>query len=387
MASLMSRSPRRDRVVAGYLRRELYPHTEAGRARIDAAPITGGRVRSLAELRAIAPVELADVGDGREYLVQPTRRDLLRHGKPTMRLRTAWASTWGRWDAYVAAIEPRYRPVHFFTADHVPVGAAAADLVRLAGLGAHWLAALGVGSHDRIALVGGLSAAIEPWQLSGGTRRAGISLAVLDDPAGAARHAVSVVAGSEDAVAAALSNGVWPGLRIALVLGDSRDDVDRRLAKLGATNDVAVRHAWAPPGTRSVWFECRGGHAHGWHTTPAAEFVEIDDHDEVLWTGLGWAGTVFLRLRTDLRAAQLLEGACGACGVAGVRLMPAPGRPALARWLSGDSRVADFRLTGEGADVLPTRAGANARLGKDAASAFAGQTLAIKTKRAWAAES
>lgn len=370
-------------MVAGYVRRELYPHTDEGRARIDASPIAGGRVRSLGDLRGVAPVALSEVGDGRGYLVQPTRQDLLRHGSPYMRVRTAWASTWGRWNAYLAAIEPHYRPVHFFTADGVPVGAAAADLVRLAGLGAHWLAAVGVGPHDSVALIGGASASIEPWQLSGGTRRAGISLAVVADPAAAARHNVSVVAGTETAVLAALADGPWPALRLALVLGPTSDKVTQRLTRLGVAEDIAVRRAWAPPGTRSVWFECGGGAHHGWHTTAAAELIELDEDDELLWTGLGWAGTVFLRLRTDVRAARVDDGACPACQHRGQRVTIDHGSPALARWLRDDPRVADVRLTPSGAEVLPTRAGANARLVNDVTKSFPGQEITLKPKKAW----
>jgi hypothetical protein len=381
----MGRSTRRDRVVSAYVRRELYPHTQAARARIDESAVDGGRLRTLADLRLVAPVTLADVGDGDAYMVRPTRSDLLRSGRPYMRLRTAWASTWGRWNAYVASIEPVYRPVHFFTADGVPVGAAAADLVRLAGLGIEWLRNLGVGRHESVALVGGAGSGIEAWQLSGGTRRAGISLAVLDDPATAARHNVDVLAGSEDAVLAALRDGAWPDLRLVVVLGPTTDRVAARLPKVGLTNEAALRRAWAPPGTRSVWYQCQGGPAYGWHTTPSAELIEVDDHDEVLWTGLGWAGTVFLRLRTDVLAEQIADGTCPACGHVGTRIVAGAGRPALARWLQADPRVADVRLTAAGAEVLPTRAGANARLVSDAGKAFPDQTVSVLGKKAWAA--
>ncbi|MEY2425879.1 MAG: hypothetical protein QOI61_1451 [Actinomycetota bacterium] len=353
------------------MRRELYPHTQAARARIDAAAVDGGRLRTLADLQLVAPITLDDVGDGDEYMVRPTRVDLMRSGSPYMRLRTAWASTWGRWSAYLASIEPVYRPVHFFTADGVPVGAAAADLVRLAGLGVEWLRNLGVGRHESVALVGGAGSGIEAWQLSGGTRRAGISLAVLDDPTVAARHNVNVLAGSEDAVLTALRGGRWPALRLVVVLGASNGRVAGSL------------RAWAPPGTRSVWYECQGGAAYGWHTTSSAELIEVDEHGEVLWTGLGWAGTVFLRLRTDVSAMHIEDTPCAACGHVGARIVAGEGRPALRRWLQNDPRVAEIRLTSDGAEVLPARAGANARLVSDARKAFPDQTVAVLGKKAW----
>jgi hypothetical protein len=300
-----------------------------------------------------------------------------------MRLRTLWASTWGRWDAYLRAIEPVYRPVHFFAADDAPVGASAADLVRLAGFGAEWLRAVGLTRADTVALVGGASSAIEPWELSGGTRRAGVPLAVVEDPAGASRHDVTVVAGTEGAVMQALAGGTWPGLRLVIVLARTADEVAKRLAKLGATDTVALRRAWSVPGTRSVWYECRGGEEYGWHTTPTAEFIEVDDHDEVVWTGIGWAGTVYLRLRTDVRAERVDGAPCPACGHTGERVFIAEGRPALARWLHADPRVADWRLTSQGAEVLPARAGANARLVKEAQQAFPDHPVTVKTKKSW----
>ena len=364
------------------MRRELYPHSDAARARLDAA-VANGHVRSLSDLKAVPPLGLDELGDGADYVMRPTRLGLIREGSPYLRARTFWASTWGRWNAFLRTIEPLYRPVHYFSADNVPVGAAAADLVRLAGLGTEWLRALGMTRVDTVALVGGASAAIEAWELSGGTRRAGVSLAVLDDPAGAARHNVSVVAGTEDAVLAALAKGTWPALRMVLVLAASSDEVDTRLAKLFATDAVAVRRAWCVPGARSVWYECRGGAAYGWHTTPAAEFIELDDHDEVVWTGIGWAGTVFLRLRTDVRADRIDATPCAACGHAGERLFVAHGRPALARWLHADDRVADWRLTPTGAEVLPARAGANARLVTEAKKAFPDHPITVKPKKSW----
>ncbi len=373
---------RRDRAVRAFVRRELYPHTEAGRARIDASPIDRGRIRSVDDLRAVEPVTLADVGDGSGYLVRPTRSHLIRSGSPSMRARTLWASTWGRWNAFLATIEPHYRPVHFFSADRLPVGAAAADLIRLAGLGVEWLRASGIGRDDAVALVGGAGSGIEAWQLSGGTRRSGVPLVVLDDPTVAERHQVTVVAGTEAAVLDAVAGGAWPELRLVLVWGPSAVDATSRVAALGG--GVAVRRAWAVPGARSVWFECRGGAEHGWHTTFAAELIEVDDEGEVLWTGLRWAGTVFLRLRTDVRASRVDDGPCPACGHAGPRIVPAAGSPALARFLSADSRVADVRLTAAGADVLPRRAGANARLVADARKAFPDQAVSVLTKRAWA---
>ena len=103
-------------------------------------------------------------------------------------------------------------------------------------------------------------------------------------------------------------------------------------------NEATVLSAWAPPGVRSLWAECRGGR--GLHTSPGVELVEIVDplsgarvppggEGEVVWTSVGWRGTVFLRLRTDVYAT-LEEGRCPTCGRTSPRIVPTTGLSALA---------------------------------------------------------
>ena len=376
-------STSRDRVLRTYLRHELYPHTEAAREQLHAARSGRDGVRVLADLHRVPTVSLDEVGDGSRHVLRPTRSELLRSARPAMRARTVWASTWGRWSSFARVVDATYRPVHYFSADGVVVGAAAADLIRLAGIGAAWIRSLGLDTNDSVALVGGAGSGIEAWELSGGTRRAGVRLAVVEAPPNAARHATTVVAGSPDAVSAALDEGAWPALRLALVLGKGAAAVSRRITELKVQDRVALRRAWAPPGTRSAWFECAGGAGQGWHTNASADLVEIDDDAEVLWTGLGWAGTVFLRLRTGVLGRSIDESVCPACGHSGPRVFLSEGDPALARWLRADARVADVRLTGEGAEVLPKRAGANARLVADAKKAFPAAKLSVLTKAKW----
>jgi hypothetical protein len=377
---------RQDRAAVAFVRRDLCTFAAAPRERMRASGVDPAALKSLGDLALVEPVELSEVGDGADYVLRPTRRQLLRAGSPYLRLRTAWASTWGRWNAFVHAIDPVYRPVHFFTADAVPVGAAAGDLVRLAGFGAVWLRNLGLTSADSIALVGGAGSGIEAWELSGGSRRAGIPLAVVEEPARAAAHNVTVVAGNEAAVLAALEDGAWPTLRTAIVLGRSAERVEQRLSKLYAQG-VVVRRAWAAVGARSVWYECVGGAAQGWHTTPTAELVDRDEHGEIVWTGIGWAGTVFFRLRVDVLADRVETERCPACGHQGPRLFLAPGRPALARFLRADPRVHDVRLTATGAEVLPVRAGAHARLIAEAKKAHPDHDIVVRHKRDWDAQS
>lgn len=384
MASGTRTATQRDRALRSYVRRELYPHVEAARERLNAARLGPDGIRSVADLSRVEPVALDEVGDGSRHVLRPSRADLLRSGTPFMRARTAWASTWGRWGAFMRRLEPAYRPVHFFAADGVPVGAATGDLIRLAGLGAAWLAETGVSRADTVALVGGAGAGIEAWELSGGTRRGGIPLVVVEGADSAARHAATVVAGRADDVVAALGGGAWPALRLAIVFGANAGTVEKRLVLLRADGQVAVRRAWAPAGTRSVWFECVGGPTCGWHTVDSADVVELDPDGEVLWTGLGWAGTVFLRLRTGVIADRLDDAVCAACAHRGVRVFARPGNAALGRWLRADSRVADLVLHEHGADVLPHRAGAHARLTAEAKKLFPHHRVAVKTKKTWA---
>jgi len=369
-----------DRSLSLYLRREVYPHAEGPRRLLDEARIGGAGLRSLADLRAVEKMTLADVADGQAFLLRPRREDLLRSGSPGTVARVAWAGTWGRWSSYLRkSYEPRYRPVHFFDAQGVPVGASVRDLVRLSGLGYRWLDALRVTREDSIALLGGAAGGVEAWELSAATRRRGVALVAVDDVSRVANLRPTMLCGSADMIDAALAAGAWSELRLVVPIGRATPEtVPRR---------VGVRRAWAPPGARAAWYECAsGGPEAGWHTNPQAEVLEVDDEDgEVLWTALGWSGTVFLRLRTDMRA-ELDATPCPACGAAGPRLHELPGSPALGRFLAADARVAEYRLTLMGADVRPVRAGANVRLKAEAARAVPGSELRVLAKRAWGAE-
>jgi hypothetical protein len=87
---------------------------------------------------------------------------------------------------------------------------------------------------------------------------------------------------------------------------EQRRRLEAGLVERGAT----VLSAWAAPGVRSLWTECRG-HT-GLHTTPSAEYVEVVD-EEIVWTAIGWSGSVFVRLATGVRGA-LVRGTCEGCG-------------------------------------------------------------------------
>ena len=61
-------------------------------------------------------------------------------------------------------------------------------------------------------------------------------------------------------------------------------------------------------------------------------------HGEVVWTGLGWKGTVFVRLRTGVYAT-LDESTCGACGRSTPRLQLAGAEPPFASILNSHPEV------------------------------------------------
>jgi len=101
-----------------------------------------------------------------------------------------------------------------------------------------------------------------------------------------------------------------------------------------------VVESWAPPGVRALWAQCRGGE--GVHTWPQAELVEVcapdgtptlpGEEGELVWTGLGWRGTTFVRLATGVHG-RLVEGPCEVCGrttprIQGARLPAGRGRRA-----------------------------------------------------------
>jgi hypothetical protein len=145
-----------------------------------------------------------------------------------------------------------------------------------------------------------------------------------------------VLAGrAEDVIALARYAGSQTSPALAavhtvLVTGALLDDDSRSTILRLFGHDVAVLGAWAPDGVRALWAECRDGE--GYHTWPAAEIVDVVDpatlepvpageQGELVWTALGWAGTVVIRLRTGVRAV-LDESQCRACGRTTPRVIP-----------------------------------------------------------------
>jgi hypothetical protein len=170
-----------------------------------------------------------------------------------------------------------------------------------------------------------------------GCRRAGVSAIHLDpgvDPEWAERLAPSVLVGDPQQLVAILARARESGhqlanLRTVIAVGDPLSSELR--SRLHTLSEAVVVAAWAPPGVRAVWSECRAAAARsvptGYHAWDE-DFLEVaplpdsePGSGELLWTGLGWRGSAVLRLRTYTTVA-IDRTQCAACGSASVRILP-----------------------------------------------------------------
>jgi hypothetical protein len=108
---------------------------------------------------------------------------------------------------------------------------------------------------------------------------------------------------------------------------------------------------WAPPGVRALWSECRDGI--DVHTWPTAEIIELIDpllgsplppgaDGELVWTPVGWMGSVVLRLRTGVYGC-IDDTACVSCGRTSPRLRVVNALPPFARILDDHPGVASWQ--------------------------------------------
>lgn len=319
-----------DRAVARYIRNEVYPYSDALRRTLSTAGIDRGRVRSRLALREIPPSRLSDIADPVPYLLRPDATRIRQHGDLLMRARLMLASVLGRQPALARGrIDPVFKPVHWTLAEGLLIGSSAADLDRLGELGRRWLEAAGVRPDDVLVSLVAPAPTVGYWQLVLGARRAGLSALYLRSaptaaqaeylrPTALAGPAAELLQLVDQAIAESRDLGA---VRTVLVVDDRFDPaVHRRLAN--RLPGAAVVAAWAPPGVRALWAQCREGR--GLHTWPAAEIIDLVDPattapspagalGEIVWSALGWRGTALLRLRTGV-LATMHEGPCPACG-------------------------------------------------------------------------
>ncbi len=327
-----------DRAVARYIRNEVYPYSDALRRVLSSAGIDRGRVRSRDALSAIPPTDLASISDPVPYLLRPDATRIRQYGDLLTRARLQLASLLGRQPALAhGRIDPMFKPVHWTLAQGLLIGSSAADLDRLGELGRRWLEAAGVRPDDVVVSMVAPGPSVGYWQLVLGARRSGLSALYLRAapsatqaeylrPTVLAGSAADLVRLAEDAVAESRDLG---GVRTVLVVDDHLDPAaHRRIAN--RLPGAAVVAAWAPPGVRALWAQCRQGT--GLHTWPAAEIIDLVDPvsgapsapgalGEVVWSALGWRGTALLRLRTGV-LATMHHGPCPACGRTNPRIEP-----------------------------------------------------------------
>ena len=344
----------KDRELVEYLVHDVALHAPVLRQRL-AEALGGGRLKSADDLTRMAPMTLADVTDPGALVLRPR---LPRRSKGAVEMERA------------------YKPVHWLVQEGVPIGSSASDVERLGALSARWLSAAGVRTED--VLLGFLPAGphLPYWQVVLGAMRLGVS-AVFVPPvptiADVARLRPSVLVGRpydlarllDDRSASAAAAGWRSRVRLLIAAGEPLDDAMRdRLRDLLVTPDAAVVSAWAPPGVRTMWWECPGGSA--LHTWPEAELVQIVDplmgtpvppgaDGEVVWTAVGWHGTVLVRLGTGVVAA-LDPGPCPSCNARGPLLRVTSDTPSFLRVLDEHRGVADWqaelRTTDDGEELF-----------------------------------
>ncbi|MDQ1444491.1 MAG: hypothetical protein QOI20_955 [Acidimicrobiaceae bacterium] len=310
--------PRRDRKLARYLRTEVAAYSSYWRTSL-AVSLDRVPPRSLAELAGAAPM----------LVLRPTVAAVYHFGARRLAARTAWSRLWGRQRAVNdRSLVPHFKPVLWVTADGVPIGSSEADVDRLARIGARWLRDAGVGPDDVVVSILPQGPDLAWWQVVAGCRRARLSAMHVGrdaTPSAVAALEPTVVIGLPmDLVRLFADSGSGAGRpRPRLVLAVGRPIDDGLRTRLMAAAAAPVLSAWAPPGVRALWVECAGGPTTGLHTWAAAEVVELIDPltgqaappgagGEVVWSPLGWRGTVMLRLRTGV-FATIEEGHCPVC--------------------------------------------------------------------------
>lgn len=313
----------------------------------------GSRPRSLEDLSRLPLLRLSEIDDPAEFVLRPDWTSI-DAGDQRFAMRLALTGFARRRQRRAERlVAHRYKPVHWTIDAGTPVGSSSADLGRLARLGARWLDLAGVGPADVLVGVSPPGPHLAFWQLVTGAREAGVSAVHLPPPAAAeevSRLCPTVLAGRPFDLARLLASARADGHRLTsvrtlLALGEPLEDGVRAklLQLLELAPEAAVVGAWAPPGVRALWGECRQGSSGqhpraGLHTWPDAEVLEVIDplsgtaappgaDGEVVWTAVGWSGSVFVRLRTGV-FATIDTGACPACRMSGPRLSIVSDTPA-----------------------------------------------------------
>lgn len=345
--------------LGAYLRREVAPYS-AHYGPILSRARTGSPAP--AALTAVTPSTLDELPTAGQLVLRPDADAILRGGSRAFAARLAANRAVGRQAKWGQTyVDAAYKPVHWTLDGDFPVGWSASDLDRLSEMGRQLLDRAGVVPTDVLVSLVAAGPTVAFWELVFGARRGGLS-AIHLDPATDAERVRSlwpnVMAGSAADLRRVATGVSLDGVRVMIVAGEPPDEAVR--AELRAAlphRDATVLFAWSPAGTRSLWAECTPGG--GLHLDADADVVESVD-GELVWSALGWHGTVVLRLRTGV-AADIVSGPCPACGSRGARLRGvAPPPPPWARdtsdpavrALAADARIAAFHLDRDDGDLV-----------------------------------
>jgi phenylacetate-CoA ligase len=345
-----------------YLVGEVFAYSPFYRSRFQAAGLGHRDVSAADALSRLPLTTLADIDDPAAIVLRPDEASIQRYARIGIVARVAWAKFRGTQSLFnQRVIDPLFKPVHWHVDEGIPMGSTLDDIERLGELGRRWLEQAGLGPYDVVAGLLPAGPNLPYWQLVLGCRNAGVSAIHLGPSASAAQVAAvgpTVIAGhpsdllrllapaNGDAAAA----GAVARVHTVLVAGDRLDENTRaRLAARVPAGAIVVA-AWAPPGVRALWSECRDGD--GFHLAPDAEMVEIVDprsgvplpgrEGEIVWSAIGWRGSALLRLRTSACGA-LDESPCLSCGRTTPRVRLTAVEPSFTAVLSAHPGIAAWQ--------------------------------------------
>lgn len=318
-----------ERQLGAYLSTDVRPFSDYYRPALQRATWPG-RGPGLDDLSRLAVTEIEDIAVPSALVLRPDAERIRQDAGRAMRWRLRAAEVFGyRKQFGRTRIDPVYKPVHWTVDDGLLLAYSAVDMERLAEIGRRWLEAAGVRPEDSLVSMVPPGPGLGFLELQLGARRAGLSAVFLPAPPSVVELSVlrpEVLAGSADDLLRLLLGARGDQvdvhqLRTVLAVGAPLKERDRRLLQDLAPR-AAVLQAWAPAGARSLWFECRGGT--GLHTQPGAEILEVvvppddrpamrDQYGDLLWTALGWRGSVLVRLRTGL-LGRVDASVCSGCG-------------------------------------------------------------------------
>ena len=295
---------RRDEALGRWIADEVHPFCEPVRAQLERAGLGRRGLRTGADLAKLPVTELADLGDGRRHVLEPTAERIRESAGIGLRGRLLVADVLGRRDGFARHdIDAAFKPVRW-TADPHPAGTLFAgstgtDLERLGALGRRALAVSGVTPSDRIVCTSE-AVGVGALQLELGARDAGVAHLVLDpaDERVIEAAAPTVLAGTAATLERAIGAGLPTSVRMLIVHLGSTGGGDLR--GLRRRSGRPVRLWWAPAGVRAAWATCEADHLHTW---PEHEHLEVvddagqpTDSGRLVWSAVGWRGSVWLRV-------------------------------------------------------------------------------------------